>query len=286
MRDSGRKSHETSQFLSRVEVAAVLSWNPLTDKSEENLRRREARYDRERRVRLKVGEDVKTLEEVFDGRTLMTVMHMLNTGKLKELQGTMKSGKESRIYKGIDPAGKEIAVKIYLTSSAIFKQGRLKYIRGDPRFRDVPHDTRSLVDQWALKEFKNLGLAKEAALAVPTPIHVEKNVLLMEFIGMNGVAAPHLRDVPLQAATTWYHKILEMLKILYDKAKLVHGDVSEYNILVPDGYPVLIDFAQAVSTEHPEAQEFLKRDVDNLNNYFKGLKVRTRSFERLFKVEK
>jgi len=62
--------------------------------------------------------------------------------------------------------------------------------------------------------------------------------------------------------------------------------VSEYNILVPDGYPVLIDFAQAVTIEHPEAREFLKRDIENLNNYFKGLNVRTRTFERIFKIEK
>lgn len=216
----------------------------------------------------------------------MTVMHLLNTGQLKELQGALKSGKESRIYHGIDPKGRDVAVKIYLTSSAIFRHGRLKYIRGDPRFRDVPHDTRSLIDQWALKEFKNLELAKEAEIAVPAAIHVEKNVLLMEFIGKKGVPAPHLRDVPLQAAESWYDKIVEMLKDLYDKAKLVHGDVSEYNILVPDGYPVLIDFAQAVTTEHPEAMEFLRRDIENLNNYFKGLKVRTRTFGRIFKVEK
>ncbi len=258
----------------------------MSDKPEENLRRREARYDRERRVRLKVGEDVETLEEVFDGRTLMTVMHMLNTGRLKELQGAVKAGKESRIYHGIDPKGVEVAAKIYLTSSAIFRQGRLKYIRGDPRFKDVPRDTRSLVDQWALKEFKNLELAREADLAVPKPIYVEKNVLLMEFIGKNGVPAPQLRDVRLQAAASWYEKIIGMLRTLYDKAKLVHGDVSEYNILVPDGYPVLIDFAQAVTVEHPEAKEFLERDVENLNNYFNGLNVRTRSFGRIFKIEK
>jgi len=257
----------------------------LSDKPEEKLRRREERYDRERRVRIKVGEDLETMEEVFDGRTLMTVMHMLNTGRLSELQGAMKSGKESRIYHGIDPKGNELAVKIYLTSSSIFRQGRLKYIRGDPRFKDIPHDTRSLIDQWALKEFKNLQLAKEAGLAVPTPIYVEKNVLVMEFIGKNGVPAPHLREVPLQVASSWYDKIVEMLKDLYDKAKLVHGDLSEYNILVPDGYPMLIDFAQAVTIEHPEAREFLKRDIENLNNYFKGLNVRTRSFERMFKVE-
>ena len=236
-------------------------------------------------MRVQVGEDKETLEEVFDGRTLTTVMHLLNRGRLRELQGAVKSGKESRIYRGIDMKGGDVAVKIYLTSSAIFRQGRLKYIRGDPRFKDIPHDTRSLIDQWASKEFKNLQLAKEAGLAVPTPIYVEKNVLLMEFIGKNGVPAPHLREVPLQAASSWYDKIVEMLQDLYNKAKLVHGDLSEYNILVPDGYPMLIDFAQAVTIEHPEAREFLRRDIDNLNNYFKGLNVRTKSFERMFKVE-
>ena len=236
-------------------------------------------------MRVQVGEDKETLEEVFDGRTLTTVMHLLNRRRLRELQGAVKSGKESRIYRGIDMKGGDVAVKIYLTSSAIFRQGRLKYIRGDPRFKDIPHDTRSLIDQWASKEFKNLQLAKEAGLAVPTPIYVEKNVLLMEFIGKNGVPAPHLREVPLQAASSWYDKIVEMVKDLYDKAKLVHGDVSEYNILIPDGYPMLIDFAQAVTIEHPEAREFLRRDIDNLNNYFKGLNVRTKSFERMFKVE-
>ena len=236
-------------------------------------------------MRVQVGEDKETLEEVFDGRTLTTVMHLLNRRRLRELQGAVKSGKESRIYRGIDMKGGDVAVKIYLTSSAIFRQGRLKYIRGDPRFKDIPHDTRSLIDQWASKEFKNLQLAKEAGLVVPTPIYMEKNVLLMEFIGKNGVPAPHLREVPLQAASSWYDKIVEMLQDLYNKAKLVHGDLSEYNILVPDGYPMLIDFAQAVTIEHPEAREFLKRDIENLNNYFKGLNVRTRSFERMFKVE-
>lgn len=216
----------------------------------------------------------------------MTILHLLNTGSLKELQGAVKSGKESRIYHGIDQNGHDVAVKIYLTSSAIFRQGRLKYIRGDPRFKDVPHDTRSLIDQWALKEYKNLELAKEAELAVPAPIRVEKNVLLMEFIGKDGGPAPHLRDVPLQDATSWYRKILEIVHDLYDKAKLVHGDLSEYNILVPNGYPVLIDFAQAVTTEHPEAMEFLRRDIDNLNHYFKALHVRTKTFENVFKVEK
>jgi RIO kinase 1 len=253
----------------------------LTDKIDEKLRKREERYDRERRVRIKSSEDLETLEEVFDKRTLLTILKILNIGKLKEITGVLKAGKESRVYHGLDPQGKEVAVKIFLTSSNIFRQGRLKYIQGDPRFKDIPHDTRSLVDMWALKEYKNLELAGQA-IKVPAPIYVEKNVILLEFIGKEGKSASHLREVPLEAPAGWYKKTLEMLKDLHDKVKLVHGDLSEYNILVPDGYPVFIDFAQAVTMEHPEAKLFLKRDVENLNHYFEGLGVKTRPFEKVF----
>jgi RIO kinase 1 len=182
----------------------------------------------------------------------------------------------------MDSSGKEVAVKIFLTSSAIFKQGRLKYMTGDPRFKNVPHDTRSVVDQWTLKEFKNLELAKQAGVTVPQPILAQKNVILLEFIGKNSIPAPHLRDVPLQSPTGWYKNILEIVKTLYEKAKLVHGDLSEYNILVPNGYMVLIDFAQAVTIEHPEAREFLQRDIENLNHYFASLGVKTKPFEKIF----
>src|SRR5437870_11047999 len=97
----------------------------LSDKIDEKLRKREERYDRERRVRIKSSEDLETLEEVFDKRTLLTILKILNIGKLREITGVLKAGKESRVYHGLDPEGKEVAVKIFLTSSNIFRQGRL-----------------------------------------------------------------------------------------------------------------------------------------------------------------
>ena len=212
----------------------------------------------------------------------MTILKILNTGRLKEITGVVKAGKESRVYHGVDSEGSEVAVKIFLTTSAIFRQGRLKYIQGDPRFKSVPHDTSSLVDQWARKEFWNLKLAEEAGVEVPSPLYHEKNVVLLSFIGKDRVPAPLLREVSLEKPRDWYRKIVEMLKTLHDKAKLVHGDASEYNIMIPNGYPVLIDFGQAVQTEHPQASEFLERDIQNLNHYFASLGVRTSSYKRLF----
>ena len=85
--------------------------------------------------------------------------------------------------------GTDLAVKIYLTSSAEFKSGMHKYIEGDPRFKDVKHDTRSLIAVWAQKEFRNLREADAAKVRVPKPIAVKSNVVVMEFIGKEGVSA-------------------------------------------------------------------------------------------------
>jgi len=125
-------------------------------------------------------------------------------------------------------------------------------------------------------------LASDAGVAVPTPIYVEHNVLIIGFVGKDSVPAPLLRDVSLQAPHSWYKRIVEMLKLLYEKAGLVHGDISEYNIMIPNGYPVLIDFGQAVTKDHPEAKQFLERDIENLNHYFRSLGIKTTPYAKIF----
>ncbi len=131
-----------------------------------------------------------TVEEVFDQTTRMVVFDMLNSGVFYELNGVVSSGKEARVYWGTTRDGVDLAVKIYLTSSAEFKKGMHKYIEGDPRFKDVKHDTRSLMTVWAQKEFRNLKEATDAKVRVPKPIAVKSNVVVMEFIGEKGVSAP------------------------------------------------------------------------------------------------
>jgi RIO kinase 1 len=103
-------------------------------------------------------------------------------------------------------------VKIYLTVSAEFERGMVTYIEGDPRFKSIKHDSRSLVYAWAQKEFKNLMKAREAGVRVPKPIAVEKNVLLMEFIGEKGVSASTLREARPRNPKTMYKTLLSIVK--------------------------------------------------------------------------
>lgn len=251
-------------------------------KAEKKLRRKERNYEIKRLMREKRSEEYEVLEEVFDRSTLMTIYDFLNKGKIDVIYGVVKAGKESKVYWGKDPERKELAIKIYLTISAEFKKGMLPYIEGDPRFAHVRRDTRSLVYAWAQKEFKNLQRAYEVGVKVPKPIAVEKNVLLMEFVGKNGISAPLLRETVLPNPTRVHKQLLAYLKKLYQKAELVHADLSEYNIMMWKEKPVLFDFSQSVPLEHPMADKFLRRDLENLYRYFKKLNVDILSVEEMY----
>lgn len=223
------------------------------------------------------------LEEVFDQSTLMTIYGFLNKGTIDSIFGVVNAGKEARIYWGKDSGGNELAIKIYLTVSAEFKKGMLSYIEGDPRFAHVKRDTRSLIYTWAQKEFKNLHMAHEAKVTVPEPVAVSHNVLIMEFIGKEGVSAPLLKESFPKNPEKLYQQLLTYVERLYQKARLVHADLSEYNVMLWKGKPVLFDFAQAVHIEHPMASQFLKRDLENLYQYFHSLNTDILSVDEMYR---
>ena len=225
-----------------------------------------------------------TVEEVFDQTTRMVVFDMLNSGVFYELNGVVSSGKEARVYWATTKEGTDLAVKIYLTSSAEFKKGMHKYIEGDPRFKDVKHDTRSLMAVWAQKEFRNLGEAYAAKVRVPKPMAVKSNVVVMEFIGKEGVSAPSFKEQPPANPERVYKIIINSVKRLYQKAKIVHGDLSEYNIMMWKGKPIIFDVSQSVSIEHPMADFMLTRDLTNVNRFFSRLEVKVIPVEELHKM--
>jgi RIO kinase 1 len=247
------------------------------DQQERTVERRDKMLNNDK------SKDRATVEEVFDNATRMVVFDLMNSGIFYELNGVISAGKEARVYWGTTKAGGDVAVKIYLTSSAEFKSGMHKYIEGDPRFKDVKHDTRSLIAVWAQKEFRNLKEADEAKVRVPKPIAVKSNVVVMEFIGKGGVRASTLKERPPEDSEKVYKVIVTYLKRLYQKAKIVHGDLSEYNIMMWKGKPVVFDVSQSVAIQHPLADFMLKRDLANVNRFFKRQDVEVIPDEELYK---
>ncbi len=256
----------------------------MSKKAREKLAHRERTVERRDKMLIHdFSSERATLEEVFDQSTRMVLYQFLNEGTLDEVHGVVSAGKEARVYWGKDKQGKDLAVKIYLTSSAEFKRGMLRYIEGDYRFKGVRRDTRSLIYTWAQKEFRNLEDASRAKVPVPKPISVRNNVVVMEFIGKNGVSAPSLKERPPSNPEKVYRLLLAYIKRLYRKADLVHGDLSEYNVMTWKGRTIVFDMSQSVPTSHPMAAYLLRRDIENVNRFFSRLGVKILLTEEVYR---
>jgi RIO kinase 1 len=218
-------------------------------------------------------EDRKTLDEVFDKPALLTIYKLMKDGLIDTIDFPISTGKEANVFRVTSPDGDFYALKIYRTSNLTFKR-IARYIEGDPRFKGIHGSRRKVIFAWAIKEFRNLQRLREAKIRVPEPIKFNQNMLVMEFIGTEGTPAPMLRDVELEDATKTYKTIVKYIKLAYKKAELVHGDLSEYNILMHEGQPVIIDLGQGMVIEHMNSKEFLIRDIENINRYFRSLDVK------------
>ncbi|HIQ38497.1 MAG TPA: serine protein kinase RIO [Methanothermococcus okinawensis] len=212
-------------------------------------------------------EDLKTEDGVFDRRTLLTLYSLLCGKHVDEYIGIINSGKESAVFSAVK-GDRYLAVKVYRVATCDFKT-MWKYIQGDPRFHLSRSSTRKIIHTWVEKEFRNLKRANNYVNS-PEAILRRENVLLMELIcDDNGIPSPRLKDAPDVDYEKMYRRIRKDMKILYNDAELVHGDLSEYNILVKEGEPYYIDFSQGVVVRHPLSKPLLIRDVKNICSFFK-----------------
>jgi len=233
----------------------------------------ESELDKRKMKRLKDDDEFKVVEGVIDPPTMKVLHRLLSRGALTALHGAISTGKEANVYKGFDADAHPVAVKIFRVSTAETDY-MLEYMVDDPRFRNVKRQSRGLIPQWAMKEFKNLKRYHDAGIRVPRPIDIERNVLIMEFIGdsKKATAAPLLKDVEISSPAATFNKIIGMIEKGYTKAGLVHADLSEYNILWAKG-PVFIDVSQSVLLTHQNAEKYLIRDIQNIVHFFKKLDV-------------
>lgn len=229
--------------------------------------------------------DRATVEQAIDPRTRMVLFKMLNRGQFNNINGCISTGKEANVYHATKTDGQELAIKVYKTSVLVFKD-RDRYVQGDYRFRYgyCKHNPRKMVKTWAEKEMRNLLRVRAAGIRCPKPLLLRLHVLVMEFIGKGGWAAPRLKDAALSddKLRECYFEIITTMRTLYQKCKLVHGDLSEYNILYFEGHLYIIDVSQSVDLDHPSALEFLKEDCLHVSDFFKKRGVAVMSVTDLF----
>jgi len=262
-------------LLDTEETAPGDEWAEIDyeDTEADRIARERDREFSQFRDRITDADQFKVEASVFDDATFAALYKLVQDGHIDAFGGPISTGKEANVYTAL--AGEEtVAVKIYRINASDFREMG-EYLQGDPRFESLGGDKKSVVVAWVRKEFANLRRARRAGVRVPESVAVERNVLVMEYLGTEQGRAKRLGEVHIENPDTAYEVVREYVRRLYD-AGLVHGDLSEYNIIVHDSQLYVIDLGQAVTIHHPNSDEFLERDCRNVANFFGRQGVDTR----------
>ena len=204
---------------------------------------------------------------------------LVEEGLVDEVVCQLMSGKEALVY--VVRCGQDIrCAKVYKETNIRSFRKSVDYTEGrrdknSRRTRAMEKGTRygrrAQEDAWQSVEVDSLCRLAAAGVRVPQPYNFFEGVLLMELVNdANGNAAPRLNDLVLTAEQAReYHCTLirQVVRMLY--AGIVHGDLSEYNVLAGSDGLVIIDLPQAIgATANINARSMLVRDIENLTGYF------------------
>jgi len=212
-------------------------------------------------------------------KTPKSLEPLVHDGLVDEVIRPLKSGKEAAVYVVLSE-GEIRCAKVYKEANkrgfhkqALYQEGRK--VRNSRQARAMEKNTRfgrkQQEEVWQNAEVDALYRLAAAGVRVPQPYNFVEGVLLMELVtDEHGAAAPRLNDLELtREQALEYHGLLikEVVRMLC--AGLVHGDLSEFNILIDAHGPVIIDLPQAVdAAANNNAARMLERDVNNLAAYF------------------
>jgi RIO kinase 2 len=190
----------------------------------------------------------------------LAINAFVKAGVLEAFGKPLGVGKEADVFDALAPKGLRVAVKFHRLGRISFRQTRRK--------RGYMIDRAGWLFQSRLaaeKEFEALKLVYRYKVSVPEPICQNRHAIVMGVI--EGGELGHWRK--LVKPKKVLEEILTNVRTTYLDAGVVHGDLSEYNVIVkPDMHILIIDWPQYVKKDHPNAEELLGRDIKNLVDYF------------------
>jgi RIO kinase 2 len=197
----------------------------------------------------------------YAGYDCLAINALVKANILQAFGKPLGVGKEADVYDALTPQDKRIAVKFQRLGRISFRQTRRK--------RAYKSEYASWLFQSRLaaeKEYQALQMLHPYGIAVPEPIAQNRHVLVMGMIEGEELA----RWSKIPKAERILKQILRNVRKAYLKAHVIHSDLSEYNIILqPNKHILIIDWPQYVTTDHPNAEELLSRDVQNILQYFK-----------------
>ncbi|MFM4913018.1 PA4780 family RIO1-like protein kinase [Aeromonas dhakensis] len=212
-------------------------------------------------------------------KTPNRIQPLVDDGLVDEVISRLMSGKEADVY--VVRCGDEIrCAKVYkeaakrsFKQAVVYQEGRRVRSSRDARAMEKgsKYGRKQHEEVWQNTEVDALFKLAAAGVRVPRPYVCLDGVLLMELVtDADGNVAPRLNDVALsreQALADHARVIRYVVRMLC--AGLIHGDLSEFNVLVDEEGPVIIDLPQVVdAAANNQAKSMLERDVDNMRNYY------------------
>jgi RIO kinase 2 len=196
----------------------------------------------------------------YAGYDCLAINAFVKAGLIEAFGHSLGVGKEADVYDALTPDDKRVAVKFHRLGRISFRQTRRK--------RGYMAERAGWLFQSRLaaeKEFQALNLAYQHGVAVPEPLSQNRHAIVMGIIEGGELAKWRKLDNPLRVL----REIMRNVRKAYLKVSVVHADLSEYNIILkPDTHVLIIDWPQFVRTDHPNAQDFLERDVKNVLDFF------------------
>lgn len=225
---------------------------------------RSRREREEERRKERSHHDVR--DEVFDRRTLLAISRLVSRDLLQQVDFSISTGKVANVFRVTSADGPR-ALKVYRVGNAVFRS-MPPYLLHDLREEVGSNSFGRLVFAWARREFMALKKCREADVPVPEPIEWYRNLLLMSFVGKDGLPFPTLIKSEVKNPEKLCRELCTIVRKMTRGAELVHGDLSPYNLLYDGRHLTLIDMGESLPVSHPQAAALLRRDAANFAHYF------------------
>jgi len=210
---------------------------------------------------------------------LLALNALVKAEVLEYLGPSIGMGKEADVFEGVTPEEKTVAVKFHRLGRTSFRDTKRKreYI-SDRRHTSWLYQSRLAAET----EYEALQKMHAASVRVPEPFTQNRHAIVMQYI-----KGTQLSDIiSLDEPMLFLNEILENMRKAY-KAGVIHSDLSEYNILIDeDSDEWIIDWPQYIRSDHPNADEILKRDIGNIAYYFERKYGTSMSTEEALKIVK